>query len=188
MKEILSVIVFIIIVFIAVMACNGIKLMIKRQKYSKIISHCKKHGYKYHCSYSSKGKGIIYSKEIEKDVVDALLLRYKYTPIEINAEYKVYDYIAIIKFPEWEERVYGCSRSHGGIRLFHFYSLGIIKGDRIYSRPFNHYLDNDMSGELLEDFALKNEDSIDSILSSNLSFDVQKFNDDEVGYWKHKTT
>lgn len=76
---------------------------------------------------------------------------------------------------------------HGGIRLFRFYSLIIIKGDRTYSRPFNHYLDNDTGGEALGYFELKNDELIDSILSSNMSYVIEKFNDDEIKYWKSKT-
>lgn len=188
MKGLIECAILIIIALIALMIYIGIKAGLNRKKYSKIISLCKGRGYKHHSSYSSKGNGIIYSKEIEKEVINALLLRYKYTPIEINAEYKVYDYIAIIKFPEWEERGYGYSMYHGGIRLFHFYSLKIIKGDKIYSRPFNHYLDNDVRGELLEDFTLKNEELIGSILTSNIPYIIQEFNDDEIKYWKSKTT
>lgn len=169
---------------------RAIKLKILKHKYQSAIKVLHSYGYRY-CSYYNyrgkyRGKGLIYRKQLDKTSLDSLLLRYGYEPLELNAQFKVYDYIAIVDYPIWEERFDGVVLDHGGLRLLHFYRLKVLVGDKVFQRFFNHYLDNDMSGEPIGEIALKSSELIDLMISSpsNIKFILQEFNDDEVKYWE----
>lgn len=173
--------------FIIWMCWTTISQSIKKRKYSNVRSCIKEQGYRYCGRYSSKGKGWLYSKSISKEIIDSLLLRYKFLPIELDGEYSITDYIAILEFPEWEERYSGIgSYRHGGIRLFHFYAITMKSGEKSFERPLNYYLDNDMAGEMLAPIDLENRDIIESMLSSSIRDSIFKFNNDELVYWLTK--
>lgn len=171
------------VIFIILMLWNAISIMFLKHKFSNVVACLKKNGYRYYGRYKAKGNGIIFSKLIDKELIDSLLFRYKYSPIELDGEYKIIDYAAIVKFPELEERYPSIVRVHGGIRLFHFYAIKMNIGSRSYQRCLDYYLDCDMGGEPLDPIFLEDKDIIESILSSSIRYAIRKFNDDEIKYW-----
>lgn len=165
---------------------RAIKLIIIKYKYQSAIKIFHSYGYRYYSYYNYKGKGFIYRNQLDSTTLDSLLLRYGYEPLVLNTQFKVFDTVAIIDYPEWEERYDNIGAIHGGLRLLHFYMLEVQDGNKVYQRPFHHYLDNDMAGEPIYESAYNNPDIIDSMISSDIRFILQKFYDDEVRYWEHE--
>jgi len=173
-------------ILLILMLCNAIKQSVQNRKYTNVLACIKGQGYKYVGRYSSKGKGVIYSKTISREIIDSLLLRYKFSPIELESEFSIIDYIAILEFPEWEERYTGITCSHGSVRLFHYYAMSMKRGDKIFERSLNHYLDNDLAGEMLAPIDLENREIIENMLSSSIRDAIFKFNNEELAYWVSK--
>lgn len=171
------------LIFIPIIIWNTIFLLYSRYKYANIISCLTAQGYRFNSLHRSKGKGLIYSKSIPKEIMDSILLRYKFSPINIETDYEIKDYVAIIKFPEWEERYPGVICKHGGIRMFHFYRLWIRKEDKIMRRPFNH-LDSERCGKLLAPIDMENKKIIQAMLSSGIKDAIMDFHNEELEYWK----
>lgn len=187
MKGILEFIIIIAVLiglFVIWHAYRTIKSGFIKHKYASVIAVFKEYGYTYYSSWNSKGKGIIYRKQLDKVTIDSLLLRYKYQPLDLETQYNIYDYVAIVQFPEWEERCYNIVASHGGVRLLHFYSLEAAIGGKFYQKPLSYYLDNDMKGEPLGYFELQNKEIICSILFSDIRFVIQGFMEDEIKHWQ----
>lgn len=183
--EFLYLILIIGALFIILVGWRAVSVSIQKIKYSNIISCLNTQGYRFYGRYNSKGKGLLYRKTIQKEIIDSLLLRYKFDPIELNGEFDIIDYVAILRFPEWEERIPGIAvYEHGGLRLFHFYAIAMSKGEKVFQRPLNYYLDNDMGGEVIAPIGLKNQDIIQAILSSGIKDAISQFNNDELRYWK----
>lgn len=162
-----------------------LKLWLLRHKYASIIAVFSQFGYIYNSSINTKGKGLIYRKQIDRLVIDSLLIRYKFNPIELSVPYKVYDYVALIDFPEWEERCCHIVYAHGGLRLIHFYSLEVQLDNQILQIPISHYLCNDMGGPEIAPFMRESKEYIDTILNSELCEILSKFNTDEIEYWQN---
>lgn len=174
---------------------RAIKLKVIKPKYQSAIKVFKRYGYNYHGYYNYKGKGFIYRKQLDRTTIDSLLLRYKYEPLELNAQFKVYDYIAIIEYPEWHERLYDMVLHHGGLGLMHFYMLEVQFGDKAYQRPFHYYLEYkaERAGKRViantqstSEFFLKNPEIVETMISSDLKSILQTFNEEEVKYWEHE--
>lgn len=169
------------------MLWNAIKQSLQNRKYANVLACLKGQGYSYYGRFNSKGKGVIYCKSIDKEIIVSLLLRYKFPQMELDSQFSITDYVAILEFPEWEERYTGIIRYiHGGIRMFHFYAISMKRGDKVFERPLNHYLDNDLGGEVLEPMDLESKDIIDSMLSSSIREAICKFSEDELAYWGYK--
>lgn len=175
--------VVIVCVFIILAVWRVFYINILKSKYSNVVSILTEQGYRFYGVYKSKGNGLLYSKSICKEIIQSLLLRYKFPPLELDCEYRVIDYVAILKFPEWEERLPGLVWVHGGVRLVHFYAIEMKKNGKFFCRPFNHYLDDDLCGEPLDPLDLKNKELVESIFSSNIRFTISEFYDDELRYW-----
>lgn len=173
-------------ILLILMLCNAIKQSFQNRKYTNVLTCIKGQGYKYVGRYNSKGKGVIYRKIISKEIIDSILLRYKLPPIEMESEFSITDYVAILEFPEWEERYTGITCSHGAVRLFHFYAMLMKIGDKIFERPLNHYLDDDLGGEKLAPIDLENREIIENMLSSSIREAIFKFNNEELAYWISK--
>ncbi len=187
MKGILEFIILIAVLVVARSTYIAIKLGGIKHKYASVIAVFKEYGYTYYSTWKSEGKGIIYRKQLDKTTIDSLLLRYKYEPLGLESQYRIFDYVAIVQFPEWEERCYSIVACHGGVRLVHFYSLEIAIGGKFYQRPLSYYLDNDMKGDSLGYFELKNKEIISSMLFSDIRFAVQGFME-EIKYWQQRIT
>lgn len=170
------------------MGWHTISTMVLKHKYTNVLYSVHRLGYRYYCRYKSKGKGLVYIKSIPKEIIDSLLIRYKLSPIDIDADHEIIDCVAIIKFPEWEERCSNIVCTHGGIRLFHYYTIAIKKEGKVFQRPLCHYFDNDINGTLLAPIELGSKDIIHTILTSDLKSAIIKFNDDEINYWKMRMT
>lgn len=181
--EFFILVVVIVCVFIILAVWRVFYIIILKSKYSNVVSILTEQGYRFYGVYKSKGNGLLYSKSISKEIIESLLLRYKFPPLELDCEYRVIDYVAILKFPEWEERYSGVVCDHGGVRLVHFYVIEMKKNGKFFRRPFNHYLDDDLCGEPLAPIDLKNKKLVESIFSSNIRDTISKFNDDELRYW-----
>lgn len=179
----LILVVVIVCVFIILAVWRVIYINILKSKYSNVVSILTEQGYRFWGVYKSKGKGLLYSKSISKEIIESLLLRYKFPPLELDCEYRVIDYVAILKFPEWEERYPGIVCDHGGVRLVHFYSIEMKKNGKYFRRSLNHYLDNDSCGEPLAPIDLESKEIIESIFSSSIRDSISKFNKEEVRYW-----
>lgn len=163
-----------------------IELWMTKHKYSKTISVFNQYGYRFYSDYSYKGKGLVYRKQLDKTTIDSLLIRYKHHPLDFEVQYKIYDYVALIKYPEWEEKYYMIRYSHGGLRLIHYYTMVVIVGDNTYYRPLDHYLCNDMEGYVIAPCVLENKDTIEHILTSNIRCLIDYFCDQELKYWRDK--
>ncbi len=157
-------------------------LYLLRYRYSKVISCLKRQGYRFYGGYSTKGKGLVYRKTIDKEIIDSLLLRYKFSPINLKGNYVVMDYTAIIKFPFWEEWAPGVCMRHGGVRLFHFYSIVMQRGEKLFCRRLNIYLE-EKRGQELAPIDLESPKLVESILSESIIYAIKVFNDDELSYW-----
>ena len=179
----LILVVVIVCVFIILAVWRVIYINILKSKYSNVVSILTEQGYRFCGVYKSKGKGLLYSKSISKEIIESLLLRYKFPPLELDCAYRVIDYVAILKFPEWEERYSGIVCDHGGVRLVHFYSIEMKKNGKYFRRSLNHYLDSDSCGEPLAPIDLESKEIIESILSSSIRDSISKFNKEEVRYW-----
>lgn len=189
MKGILEFIILIAVLiglFVIWYAHRAIKLGFVKHKFASVIAVFKEYGYAYCSSWNSKGKGVIYRKQLDKTTIDSLLLRYKYQPLNLESQYRIVDYVAIVQFPEWEEKCYNIVANHGGVRLVHFYSLEVFIGGKFYQRPLSYYLDNDMKGDPLGYCELKNKEIISSLLFSDIRFVVQGFMEDEIKLWQHR--
>lgn len=173
----------IVILFIILAILRVIYLSILKHKYSNVVTFLTEQGYKFRRVYKSKGKGLLYSKSISKEIIYSLLLRYKFPPLELDCDYHVIDYAAILNFPEWKERYPGVVCDHGGVRLVHFYAIEMKKNGKFFCRPLNHYLDDDLCGEPLAPIDLENKELVESIFSSSIRDTISKFNDDELRYW-----
>ena len=174
---------------------RAIKLKGLKHKYQTAIKVFKRYGYNYHGYYDYKAKGFIYRKQLDRTTIDSLLLRYKYEPLELSSEIRIYDCIGIIDYPEWQERCYDIVLEHGGLYLFHFYMLEVQIGDKFYQRPFNYYLEYkaERAGKHIiantqstSEFFLKNPEIVETMISSDIQFIIRQFNDDEVRYWEHE--
>lgn len=181
--EFFYLILVIVSLFIILAILRVIYLNILKHNYSNVVTFLTEQGYRFFGVYKSKGKGLLYSKSISKEIIDSLLLRYKFPPLELDCDYHVLDYVAILNFPEWEERYSGVVCGHGGVRLVHFYAIEMKKNGKFFCRPFNHYLDDDLCGESLAPIDLENKDLVESIFSSSIRDTISKFNDDELRYW-----
>ena len=164
---------------------SALKLWLLKHKYASIIAVFRQFGYLYYSSIRSKGKGVIYRKQIDNAVIDSLLIRYRFNSIELSVPYKVYEYIALIDFPEWEERCYDIVHVHGGLRIIHFYSLEVKLNNKTYWRPISQYLSNDMLGIEIEPFMRKSTEYIENIINSESRDTLSKFIADEIGYWQN---
>lgn len=162
-----------------------LKLWFIKHKYAPIIAVFSQFGYTYRSSIRSKGKGVIYRKQIDKVVIESLLIRYRLKHIELSVPYKIYDYVALIDFPEWEERCYHILYVHGGLRLIHFYSLEIKLNNKTYRRPISQYLSNDMLGTEIEPFMRNSTEYIENIINSEPRDILSKFLTDEIEYWQN---
>lgn len=173
----------------------ALKLKVTKHKYQSAINVFHSYGYMYHSYYNYKGKGFIYRKQLDKTTIDSLLLRYGYEPLELNTQFKVFDYIAIMEYPEWEEWLYNNVFYHGGLFLVHFYLLEVQFGNKVYQRPFHYYLEYNAErfgrriigcAQTIDGLDLQNPELIETIISSDIKYLLQTFNDDEVRYWEHK--
>lgn len=171
------------VILLILKLCSEIKCTYRNRVYANVLACVRGQGYKYCGRYNSKGKGVIYGKAISKELIDSLLLRHKFSPIGLDLAFDFTDYVAILEFPEWEEIYVGVTRCRGGVRLFHFYAMSIRIGDKIYERPLNYYLDNDMEGIMLAPIDLENREIIESMLSSSIKDAIFKLNNDELAYW-----
>ena len=186
MKGILEFIILIAVLIVARSTYIAIKSGVIKHKYASVIAVFKEYGYTYYSTWKSKGKGIIYRKQLDKTTIDSLLLRYKYEPLDLEPQYRIFDYVAIVQFPEWEERCCSIVARHGGVRLVHFYSLEVAIGGKFYQRPLSYYIDDDMRGDSLGYFELKNKEIISSLLFSDIRFVVKRFIEDEIKHWQHR--
>lgn len=176
-----------IVLFLGLMIYNAIKIWLDKRNNSIAISVFEQYGYRYHSSYNYKGKGLIYRKQLDTVTVDSLLLHYDYEPLDLNVQYRIFDYVALLKYPEWEERCYNIVAVHGGVRLSHFYALEVVIGDKVYYRPFSFYFDNDRAGKYLYPVDMRNQKRISNYLSDDMHGLITKFYDEEILYWKNKT-
>lgn len=166
------------------------KLLIIKRKYQTAIKVINKFGYNCYSCYNYKGKGLIYRKQMDKSMIDCLLQSYNYEPLELSTQYKIFDYLTIIEYPEWEKQYYG-EVVHDG-RLLHFYMLEVQIRDKLNHRPIHYYLTNENGrtvacsqsiGEFIE---LNDPHIIESMISSDIKFILQKFNDNELRYWENE--
>lgn len=157
---------------------KAITCMIIGIKYSTIIKVFKRYGYRFFSTYNDKGKGLIYRKQMVKFITDSLLIRFNYEPIDLCCQYKVFDYIAIIKYPYWVDNIYDTFYyPHGG----YFYMLEVQIGDTFYQRPFHKYFDNDRAGESIKEMLSNDMDYLESIVSDT---PIHTFYTEEIKYWK----
>ena len=172
-------------IYLAIIGFRHIRIWVTSFYYRRIIRFYKWHGLKFLSYYTYKGKGLVYCKELEKSLVDSVLIRYGYPPINMSTEYAIYEYRAVIRYPEWEERLYSIgSKHHGGIKLFHFYSLILIINNEIVNKTLTEYLNDDMEGEYLYEWALKDNNlEIEHHLSRDLKYIAKDLNE-EINHWK----
>ncbi|MDE6538048.1 MAG: hypothetical protein K2M13_08465 [Muribaculaceae bacterium] len=164
---------------------SALKIWLLKHKWASIIAVFKEFGYIYCSSIRSKRKGVIYRKQIDKETIESLLIRYRLNSIELSVPYKVYDYVALIDFPNWEERYFGIVYVHGGLRILHFYSLEVNLNNKTYRRPISQYLSNDMLGTEIEPFMRKSTEYIESIINSEQRDILRIFIADEIEYWQN---
>lgn len=186
MKGILEFIIITGVVILVSICYLSLRLWMTSHKYTSIVAVLKQYGYSYISTVSSKGKGLMYRKQIDVSVINSLLIRYKFKPIELHAPYKVYDYVVLMNFPEWEEKYYHSVVTHGGLRLIHFYSMEVELNNKVYHRPYSHYISNDMDGILIEPFMRNNKEFIEAILTSELHDIISDFSHNEISHWQHK--
>lgn len=161
-----------------------------KRRYKSVIRALNRFGYTYHSYYYDYyGKGSIYRKQLDKATIDSLLLRCGYEPLELNTQFKVFDYIVIMEYPEWEKQYYGEVIHHGW--LVHFYMLEVKVENKFYQRPFQYYLADTIGRyvahtQTISEFEINNPEIIDYMVSSDINSILQTFSDDEVKYWEHK--
>lgn len=172
--------------FVALIVYNAIKLWIFKFNNSIAISVFEQYGYRFYSTHSYKGKGLIYRKRLDNETTNALLLHYGYEALDLDAPYRIFDYVALVKYPEWEEYYGSMVAVHGGLRLYHFYEIEIPVRNKIYYRPYSFYLDNDMKGELLPSINAENKTLISNHLTNDMRGVIAKFHEDEIAYWKNK--
>ena len=153
-----------------------------KRRYKFVIRTLNRFGYNYYSYYNvCNDEGFIYRKQLDKAVINSLLVRYKYEPLELNSKFKVFDYMAIM-----------VDQKYSGVNLMHFYTLEIQLGDKSYRRQFYYYLRRDVIRRgatevlTLSKFFLKNLELIEAGISSDIEDVIKKFNKDEIEYWKQE--
>jgi hypothetical protein len=173
------------IVYAIWLGYRKVHLAYREWKYKKVIAVLKRYGYRYAGTNQGKGKNLIYSKAITKDVMNSQLLRYNLGMINIEQDFTILDYAVVLEFPEWEERYSGVVVEHGGLRLLHFYTL-MIQEEKTAHLPLTSYWNDDLAGEPLAPMDLDSEDLIESILSSSEEDAIRIFYDNELKFWQSK--
>lgn len=178
--EVLLILVVSLIIYVGY---NAIRLLLAKHKLSGFVRYCNLFGYSYVLYFRHKGKGLIYRKELPKSDMDYLLTKYGYTSIEYPLQSSIYEYIAIIDYPYWEEHFYEIIKGHGGRRFFHFFSLVVNKDGKTIQRPYENMYFDDTKGEFLYDCIRIDGKQIENSIDYAMKYSLERFVDDELKYW-----
>ena len=175
----------VVVALIMYVGYNAIRLLLAKHRLSGFVRYCNLFGYLYDLYFGHKGKGLIYRKELSKFDMDYLLKKYGYTSIEYPTQSSIYEYIAIIDYPYWEEHVYEIIKGHGGRRFFHFFSLAVNKDGKTIQRPYENVYIDDCKGEFLYDCIQIDGKLIEGSIDYAMKYSLEKFVDDELKYWQN---
>jgi len=183
-----AIIQFIIIIVVALMTYVGYvtsRWLIVRHNLLGFVNYCNLFRYSHVGYFNHKGKGLIYRKEKPKAEMDDILKKYGYQSIEYPDFSTIYEYIAVIDYPFWEEHCHNVIRSHGGRRFFHFFSLVVNRNGKTIQRPFENLHFNDFKGEFLYDSIQIDGKQIENSIDYAMKYSLEKFVDDELKYWQN---
>lgn len=136
-------VIFVVIIALIWVSYRVYVLVSNLFRYRKISSKCRQLGYRFIGVYN--GNGVAFEKIENRELVNALLCQCGYDKVQFDAKYKIYDYVVVARFPEWNENFsnIGYVFAHGGVRLFRFISLKVVIDGMIYWTPISNYIDAD---------------------------------------------
>ena len=183
--SILSTIILFIVIAIIWFGYHLIQRLIIRHKFSEYIDYFKLFKYNYAGFYNHKGKGLIYRKKIQANEMKYLLKTYGFKDHNISSESAIFENLAIVEFPYWEERFDIIVQTHGGVRFYLFYNIEIKEEDKCFTRPFNIYINED-TGEYIDDSISIDGDLIQGTIVYLKRFALKDFVENEMKFWQNK--
>jgi|GEM_PF-3402482 len=159
-----------------------IQKLFYRHKLSSYIDYCRLYGYSQAEFYTNKSKGFIYRKRISVSEIENQLKIFGHENCIIPSDTIIYENIAMIIFPYWEERYDFIVTRHGGRRFILFYSIEEKKDKEHLQRPYRHYL-NDECGEFFDEDIIIDGDLLDGSIRYQRYSALEDFVNDELKYW-----
>lgn len=181
--SIMSTMIFLIVIVLLWFGYYSIQRLIIRRKFSEYIKYFKLFKYNYVANYTYKGKGLIYRKQLHANEMNRLLNLYGFKDCSISSGTAIFENLAIVKFPYWEERFDIIVKEHGGTRFILFYSIEIEDADKRLYRPYNVYICEDY-GEYFEECIPIDGDTIHGTIACQKRDALKAFVEKEIKYWQ----
>ena len=159
-----------------------IQKLFYRHKLTSYIDYCRLYGYTQAVFYTNKSKGFIYRKRISVSEIENQLKLFGHDNCCIPSDAIIYENLALIIFPYWEECCDFIVKRHGGRRFILFYSIEEKKDEKHLQRPYSHYL-NDMCGEFIDDDIIIDGELLDGSIRYQRNYALKDFVNDELKYW-----
>lgn len=123
------VIVFVILGIIVIALYRILNLYSLERKFSNFVNYCKLYGYSFGDYYEHIG--LEYRKVLPEYEIVNLFKDWRINPIAFPKESKIVEHLVVVDFPFYEKHYSPIVESHGGVRLFHFFSV-FIKEEKDY--------------------------------------------------------
>ena len=117
--------------------------------------------------------------------VGGVVQRYDYTALDYPSQSCIYEYVAMIDYPYWEEHFYNITKGLGGRRFFHFFTLVVNLNGKAIQRPFSELYLSDSKGEFLYDCIQIDGNLMENLIANAKRHSLERFVSDELRYWHH---
>lgn len=156
----MSGIIFIGICIVAFIIYRIILMFSVKHKLSNFVRYCNLYGYSFWGYYEKIG--LEYRKEISINEITNLFKDWNINPIAFPKDSRIVEHLVAVDFPFYEINYSPVIENHGGIRLFHFFSVFVKVEDGYEHLPYEKRYIGDFKGKYFNHINYMTGKAIDS--------------------------